>query len=161
MPFVNDKTIRNNAKTIDRERDIVLDTAITSSPDGLQAFFLDWHGQRIYLEGTKSVTRRFRDEEGNPKLDLEWEISGIDIPAEFPETNEAVFAVITEALNEFGTFFDRDRVNSVTVAHTKKAFERYKGEPPWKKRFEPTWFDLEMEKEEPGWIEQKYGRFMK
>jgi len=152
MPFVNDETIRNDPKTIDRERDIVLDTAITSSPDGLQAFFLDWHGQRIYFEGTKSVTRRFRDEEGNPKLDLEWEISRIDIPAEFPETHKAVFAVITEALNEFGTFFRRTRVNSVTVEHTKLAFERYKTNSSWQEKLAPKGIQLN-----PEWRKDIFG----
>lgn len=159
MPFVFDRDKETNARiVVDPERNISFQTASMGDPDGMVSFFLDWHGQRIYLEGIEEGENRFQDENGNWKFDLEWTISRIDVPAEFPETNEAVFKVITEALEKRG---ERDRANIVTVEHTERAFEVYKKCRPWQKKFEPKWIDLEIEKEEPGWIEYKYGRFKK
>jgi hypothetical protein len=121
--FVNDKSDKNDYRTIDYERSAVLSLVKFGNPEAIYGFFLDWHGQRIYFEGREIGMNRFRDENGDSKLDLEWVINGIYIPKEFPENHEVVFQVICEALDAYGTYFNRDRVNSVKVTHTENAYD--------------------------------------
>ena len=64
---------------------------------------------------------------------MDWAISRIDVLEEFPETNEAVFEVITEA---FDVHEKRGRANIVTVGRIEQAFEVYKKCRPWQKKFE-------------------------
>ena len=50
------------------------------------------------------------------------DISYIDLPDDFKIKEEDVFQTITEALDIFGEFHDRERVNKVTVNFAKDVF---------------------------------------
>lgn len=123
MTFVIEKKGVGDTKAIDRERGIVFDVVPFADPEGAKRFSLDWQGKKIYFEGKYTAPNRFRDENGTPKFDLEWKINAIMIPDGFPETREAVFQVVCEALNIYGIAFDSDMVNSIKVEHYKNAFD--------------------------------------
>jgi hypothetical protein len=123
MAFVNERKPPGHRRAIDYERDIILTAVSRINQDGLNSFFLDWHGRRIYFQGREIGTNRFRDKNGEPRFNLKWVISGIYIPEGFSENKENVFKVICEALDAYGTYFDRDHVDNVTVTHTKYAYD--------------------------------------
>jgi hypothetical protein len=121
MTFVNERKHPGHRRAIDYERNIVLTAVSLVDPDGLKGFFLDWNGQRIYFQGRKKRSD-FQDDHEIWKTNLEWSINGIYIPKRFPENHEAVFQVICEALDAYGTYFDRGHVDNVKVTHTKDVY---------------------------------------
>lgn len=123
MTFVIEKKGVGDTKAIDRDRDIVFTSVPLVDPDGLQnRFLLEWQSQKIYFDASKQK-KDIQDKQGIWKLDLEWKVNAIMIPEGFPETRETVFQVICEALDVFGTYFNRDRINDIRIEHSKNAFE--------------------------------------
>ena len=121
MAFENDTTDIGNIHAIDRERGIILRDVTPLWPDMKPRFILEWGGQEIPFGGNQE-TSYHEVEGGENKFNFAWHIHYITLPEGFNESEEDLFKAITEALDTYGEFFDRSRVNEVTVNFDKDVF---------------------------------------
>lgn len=119
MAFRNEYTSDSRKITVDPERGATL-RCTSETPDGSYAFQLDWHGQTVSFVAENEIMRRYKNEAGLWRFDLVWTVRTVNIPEGFPQTEDAVCALIAEALDAFGEMHDRERVGIV-----RAVFERW------------------------------------
>ncbi len=114
MAFRNEYTSDTRKITVDPERGVTL-RCKPDAPDGIYVFDLDWHGHGLSFIAENETARRYQNEDGLWRFDLAWTVHSVRIPEGFPENEKAVLSMITEALDAFGEFHDRDRIGAVAV----------------------------------------------
>ncbi len=119
MPFINEEIEPCHLITVDRDRDITL-TRRGSGPDPVYPFYLNWCGQDVKFVG-EHKTERYKNEEGKWRFNYDWNIFSVFIPEGFPEPQETVFKVISEALDAHGEYYSRKRVGTVKVGFSENA----------------------------------------
>lgn len=119
MPFVNDTTVISKIHAIDHERGIILRDVTPFVPDMKPRFVLEWGDQEIPFGGE----RQTENIEGTQNFNVTWTITYITLPEGFKHPKEDIFQVISEALDTYGDFFNREFVENVTVGFDDNVFE--------------------------------------
>ena len=127
MPFINDTTDLLDIKTIDKERGIILRYVPPSMPDVASSFVLEWGDHKIRFGGQKEIETITGDQ--GVKFNYTWNIHSIALPEAFNETEDTLFQIITEALDAFGDFYDRERVETITVNFDPNVFDSESDSP--------------------------------
>lgn len=120
MGFVNDRSRRNDRKTIDRERNIILRDIPFGYPDPEQPYELEWHGQIIKFR-CETITLARHKTHDNWKFDLRKEVCMLEIPEGFPETRAKIIVTIDEALTVYGADQFEQRTGKVDVQFSSHA----------------------------------------
>ncbi len=119
MPFINDTADNSNPRTIDKERGIALRDVTPFVPGMKPRFVLEWGDQEIPFGGE----RQTEDIEGTQNFNVTWTITYIALPEGFKHPKEEIFQVISEALDTYGDFFNREFVENVAVGFDDNVFD--------------------------------------
>lgn len=110
MAFVNERQHRPR-RTIDYDRNVTLYRVGASggSSEHIETFELHWNGSIISF-ATKQTTI-----DNGAKGDLHHDVMGLEIPEDLVDKKDQILDLIREALDEFGTYWNRDKVDKVSI----------------------------------------------
>lgn len=123
MGFVNDTTDITDIKTVDAARGIVLRDVPVSMPDIVPRYVLEWGDKCVEFSATQTHDL-ITNNDGAEKFHMKWRVVSISVPNDFNIPHEKIETVICDALDAFGEFYDRSRVEKVDVTITPDAFEK-------------------------------------
>ncbi len=112
MAFVNETKKGEEYKTIDRERDLTLyrKKASGGSSDLIEVFELMWGEEKIIFSTRPKAIKN------QGKGDIHHEVLFLEIPENLKKFQPEIKEFITEALDAFGAYWHRDKVDSVLVS---------------------------------------------
>ena len=111
MVFVNERD-KSPRRTIDYDRNAILyNTGSTGgSSENIEKFELHWNG------GVVNFLSRLSTIDNGKNGDLHHELIKLDIPNELTSEADEIFALIKDALDAFGTYWHREKVDNVSVS---------------------------------------------
>lgn len=116
MAFINEEIENRDRHTIDKERNIILKRAGSSS-DGELRYKLLLGGNEIRFAGTSGCSYADKPEPGQvPLYNMNWEIFRLHIPAELKDQKKDILGLIEEALVAHGWNYYTEKASSVKVS---------------------------------------------